>query len=113
MKSKLYIQALAQVALQGLKTVKIGLAQVASQVPICKIYLESLEDKNPCSNNGNTPLHFAASHGHLEICKLFLNYDIEINPKNNRKRTPHALARENGHMEVISLFNDASANRRT
>ena len=33
MKSKLYIQALAQVASQGLKTVKIGLAQVALQVP--------------------------------------------------------------------------------
>ena len=31
-KSELYIQALGQVALQGLKTVKIGLAQVLSEM---------------------------------------------------------------------------------
>ena len=43
MKSKLYIQALAQVALQGLKTVKIGLAQVASQAKNAPVWARPIK----------------------------------------------------------------------
>ena len=46
---------------------------------VCKLLLKCLKDKNPSSNNGNTPLHLAASH--FEICKLFLQCDIEINQR--------------------------------
>jgi ankyrin repeat protein len=68
--------------------------------------LDSLDNKNPCSKNGNTPLYFAAKNSHFEICKLFLHYDIEINQRETN------MLKKNGQMELIDCFNEASASRR-
>ena len=30
--------------------------------------LQNIEENNPPMDNGNTPIHMAASNGHFEIC---------------------------------------------
>ena len=34
--------------------------------------MENMEEKNPKNNSWVTPLHEAATEGHLEVCKLIL-----------------------------------------
>ena len=51
---------------------------------------------------GQTPLHLAASNGHLKICKIlfekFLDeyYDFELEPKDDKLWTPLHYAAQNG-----------------
>ena len=37
------------------------------QIEICKLFIDNLVNKNPCNDDGNTPLHAAAGSGHLEV----------------------------------------------
>ena len=38
-------------------------------------------DKNPKSEDGTTPLHFAAQVGHKEVCRLIIDSVMDKNPK--------------------------------
>lgn len=42
---------------------------------------ENLEDKNPQSDNGLTPLHIAAEEGNVEVCKFLIEEIKNKNPK--------------------------------
>ena len=53
---------------------------------------ERSKDKNPQDGNGETPLHTAALHGHLEVCQLILEQVEDKNPKDNFGETPLDLA---------------------
>ena len=44
----------------------------------CKLLLQNIEEKNATMDNGNTPLHTAASNGHFEICKLIFQFNLKI-----------------------------------
>ena len=49
--------------------------------------IDHVENKNPASNGGWTPLHSAASFGHLDICKLIIdNVDNKL-PVNDDGKT--------------------------
>ena len=41
---------------------------------------------------GDTPLHIAASHGHLEVVKILLEAGANVNAKNNSGMKPEDLA---------------------
>jgi len=41
---------------------------------------------------GDTPLHVAASHGHLEIINLLLEHNADVTLKNNNGITAQELA---------------------
>ena len=45
--------------------------------------IDRLEDKNPRSEEGKTPLHFAAKAGHLNVCKFIIERVQDKNPKQN------------------------------
>ena len=58
--------------------------------------VESVKDKNPGDNFGNTPLHWAADLGHFLICQLMLDNAKDKNPKNNLGSTPLHYAATKG-----------------
>ena len=59
---------------------------------ICKLILKYVDEKNPKSDIGNTPLHYAAKYGHLKICKLIQSNLKNKNPEDLNGLTPHSLA---------------------
>jgi len=52
---------------------------------------------------GDTPLHVAASHGHLEIINLLLEYDADVTLKNNDGITAEELASDVSIKNTIQL----------
>ena len=59
-------------------------------------------DKNPCNEDGTTPLHDAAIEGHLDIVKLILEQiDNNKNPADIESGdTPLHFAARGGHTEI-------------
>jgi hypothetical protein len=45
-------------------------------------------DPNVICNDGNTPLHSAASHGDVEMVQVLLNLESDVNFRNNGSRSP-------------------------
>ena len=69
--------------------------------PIVNSMLESLDNgnRNPASSDdGMTPLHFAAMGGKLEVLELFLKYAVDINVKDINGHTALYHAAMQGHM---------------
>ena len=62
------------------------------------------EEKNPKDNDGVTPLHWAARHGHLAICQYIFERVQDKNPKGNIGGTPLHLAAENGHLAICQYI---------
>ena len=54
--------------------------------------------------NGQTPLHSAASEGHLEMVSLLVQKGAEINAKDKSGQTPMDLANANQHQDVAKLL---------
>lgn len=70
-----------------------------------KRYLEG-ENLNSRDDNGNTPLHLIAEHGHVKAAKFLseshFRLGISIYPKNNFGQTPRNLSLSAGHQEIAS-----------
>ena len=62
------------------------------------------DNKNPRNEWNETPLHFAASKGHLKICKYIVGKVEDKNPKCMNGRTPLHYAAIKGHLEVCLLI---------
>ena len=71
---------------------------------IVKYIVSRLEDKNPATNNGWTPLHAAAQEGHFEVVKYISNQLDDKNPIDNDGDTPQSIAEENGNTEIVEYF---------
>ena len=70
---------------------------------ICELIANEVEDKNPVTYHGNTPLHYAAENGNAEIFKVLINSFRDLSIKNNRGLTPFSLAVENNHNEILNI----------
>ena len=66
--------------------------------------MKNLENKNPATNDGWTPLHCAAREGDFETCKLFLENIEDKMPKTQDGKYPAMLALENDHFELSLLL---------
>jgi 26S proteasome non-ATPase regulatory subunit 10 len=53
---------------------------------------------------GDTPLHHAASAGHVDILQLLLNHGASVNAVNNDGRTPLHYAASWGHVDILQLL---------
>ena len=57
-------------------------------------------------NQGQTPLHRAASKGHWYIVDLWKQSGLDMNTTDNNGNTPSDLAEQNGHSSIVSLFQE-------
>jgi hypothetical protein len=69
-----------------------------------KKYLERGLGVEVRDEHGNTPLHVAASRGHLHIAKLLIEGGADVNARSKEGRTPLHLAALHGHAEVAELL---------
>jgi len=65
-----------------------------------------VQDKNPATNDGKTPLHMAARRGHLDFCRVMLENVQDKNPADNHGLTPLHVAAEFGRLEIYHLIMD-------
>ena len=59
---------------------------------------------NPRDWLGNTPLHKAATGGHLAICELIIDNLTTKNPEDFNGITPLHWAAHNGHLSICQLI---------
>ena len=80
---------------------------------VCELILnnaEATEDKNPftclqTATFGGSPLHVAATYGHLEVCKLILQHVQNKNPAASNGWTPlHSAAQMGPVSEHLLIF---------
>ena len=80
---------------------QIGAA--VGNISICE-NIAHLENKNPADNEGLTPLHFAASNGHMNIVKYIAEHLEDKNPSTNDGWTPLHSAAYDGHLEIFKCI---------
>ena len=79
----------------------------------CRLIIDTFQSDNALAApnpteisdvDGNTPLHTAARHGHLEVFKLLLVHANEKNPANNEKVTPFQMAATCGNWSICPFI---------
>lgn len=99
----------ASITAQNEINLQMPLIRVASDglFELSKFLIEQGADIYAAENDGNTALHLAASHGHLEVVKLLLKHDQEkrlINAQTNTKMTALHLACIHNKRAVIQYL---------
>ena len=56
------------------------------------------------SQNGNTPMHIAASRGNFDICKFIIENIDDKNPANNNGITSLHIAAHNGELGICKEY---------
>jgi ankyrin repeat protein len=78
---------------------------------LVQLLLDYGADLNTRDNSRNTPLHFAASKGHLEVARILLELKADVNAPNKERSTPLHQAfeawRENP--DIVRLLLDYGA----
>ena len=67
-------------------------------------------DISSADYDGRTPLHLAASEGHLELVRFFITRKIPLSPKDRWGGTPFMDAKRHKHKEVANLLKQQNAN---
>lgn len=88
----------------------------SSQGPrkVAELLLDHGADPHVRDNDGNTPLHIAASRGYLKVTRILLERNAEVNIRDDDGSTPLLKASASGHHDVVQLLldNDADADVR-
>ena len=58
-------------------------------------------NKNPGTNGGWTPLHFAAENKELTICRLIMENVLDKNPAANGGTTPFDVAESDEYKRLL------------
>jgi len=53
---------------------------------------------------GNSPLHFAALHGHVETSEALMRAGISRDARTKVDRTPLHIASQHGHLVIVQLL---------
>ncbi|KAJ7406681.1 ankyrin repeat domain 27 [Willisornis vidua] len=64
---------------------------------------------NVSNQDGFTPLHMAALHGHSELVWLLLKHGASVGAKNAEHAAPLHLACQKGHLQVVKYLMDYNA----
>ena len=59
---------------------------------------------NAADENGDTPIHMAAYHGHTEIVKILAPLTDNPNAPNDSGRTPIYRAAYDGNTEIVKIL---------
>ena len=74
---------------------------------VCELIMnaEGIKNKNPVNeDHGETPLHKAATEGHVKICKLILENVVDKCPIAHKGITPLHCSARSGHSETCELI---------
>ena len=77
------------------------LASIAGLVEVCKRLIALDADVN---KTGWTPLHYAASGGHVEVVKLLLGRSAYIDAESPNRTTPLMMAAMYGNSQTVELL---------
>ena len=87
-----------------------GVRLAAAQ--IVRLLLDRGADKENANNDGDTPLYYACSKGHLEVARLLLDRGADVEKAGEDGGTLLLYgARFDGHLEVARLFLDHGADK--
>ncbi|XP_066570143.1 ankyrin repeat domain-containing protein 27 isoform X2 [Amia ocellicauda] len=64
---------------------------------------------NSSNQDGFTPLHVAALHGHAPLVALLTRRGANVNARNGQSATPLHLACQNSHLQVVSSLLECNA----
>jgi ankyrin repeat protein len=98
-KNRLQVQALHS----GCASPENG-ADAAAALRIARALLDNGADVNAKQQQGFTPLHAAAHHGHIELVRLLLERGADPRAVTDAGKTPVDVASERGHGEVAALL---------
>ncbi|XP_072135807.1 ankyrin repeat domain-containing protein 27 isoform X4 [Mobula birostris] len=59
---------------------------------------------NSANQDGFTPLHVAALHGHFELVSLLLRHGANVNTKNSNNSTPLHLACQHSDLQIVKYL---------
>jgi len=76
----------------------------AANKEVAELLLANHADVNARSNAGGTPLLAAASAGRVDVVDLLLTKGVDINTKDNNGETSLILAAMSGHKDVVELL---------
>ena len=76
----------------------------AEIVKLVKILAPSMDNPNAPNNDGDTPTHWAAYHGHTEIVKILAPVIGHPNAPDKDGITPIHVAALLGHTEIIKIL---------
>ncbi len=82
------------------------LASMTGMVDVCKRLIALDADVNKI---GWTPLHYAASAGHVEVIKLLLKHSAYIDAESPNKTTPLMMAAMYGNPQSVELLLEEGA----
>ena len=82
------------------------LAALQGLTALCEQLIEKGADVN---KPGWTPLHYAATHGHLAVMTLLLDQDAYIDAESPNGTTPLMMAAQYGTPEAVKLLLEAGA----
>ncbi|KIW18057.1 hypothetical protein PV08_02344 [Exophiala spinifera] len=83
------------------------------EVALVRVLLESEPDLDLRDQDGDTPLHLAASYATVDSIELLLKAGAKVNIQNNRGKTPLHRAVERGSLRVTQLLLDHHADPTT
>ena len=82
----------------------LHIAAIFGRLEVFELLMNTIGDKHPRTNEGDTPLHLAARNGHVKVCMLILQSVRSKNPRNHVGKTPLTIARENNELKVCWLL---------
>ena len=86
---------------------KIGLlAALKGLLEVCQQLVAANADVN---KPGWAPLHYAATHGHLDVMQLLLDHNAYSDAESPNGTTPLMMATQYGSPEAVKLLLDAGA----
>ena len=77
---------------------------VKENVEVVKFAASLCENPNPRNYFGETPMHIAAEHGHVEFVKALIPYWNNKMAKNHEGKTAIQIAKEKGYQEIMDLM---------
>ena len=87
------------------KTRLLHLATHKGFFEVFQVIASKVDDCNPKSADGTTPLHITAKNGNIELCQLIVD-KLEDQGRDEDYETPYTLAVRNNHPEIVKMLID-------